>query len=250
MQTRHQKQLRCSHIVSSQKGYILIITIVLLSVLLIMSLNFFKRTADSLQMSGYNRESTESLVIAESAMNFLYGRYIYNADLDGKNGIDIDVKINPSKPNEIDLPYLYYVSSDGSIDQKNPSLLQKIANGEARNIGATINNHEVAKTTERLQIMNLYSNKAKPIVFQFNALNQIEQTETEWSAVSGNNSKAAVAWLELVKNEELEGTVQVYVQAVGKVGTSKSYVQRLIGYIPTTLGSIGGNLIQAGIKGQ
>ena len=233
---RHTLQNRFRSLPKRNSGYILVLTIVLLAALLVMSLSFFKRTADSLQVSGYNRYAAESLVVAESAMNMLYGRYVYNADLDGDGVKDIEERIDLKSLTDLPLPYMYFVSTDTEIDQKLPSILQRIANGEARGEGHTLSNHQVSSDAHRLLISNLTTSKAKPVIFQFNDSHQLVKTSRSWTDLASSSEKGAAVWLELVKNEDMEGTVQVYVQAVGKAGSSKSYLQRYIGNFKTTLG--------------
>lgn len=235
--TRYRKQKAFSQTTARRNGYILVITVVLLAALLIMSLKFFERSADSLQISGYNREATESLVVAESTMNMLYGWFLYNKDIDGDGTIDREEKIDVDELNDLPFEYLYYVSSSNEVEQAFPSILQRIANGEARNEGGQVNSQIVLASSNRLLIDNLYSGSQQPIVFEFDTNNRLVQSNRLWSEIDNNNTlDGAVAWFELVQNDALLGNYQVYVQAVGKIGHSKGYVQRLILNLKTTLG--------------
>jgi len=223
-----------------QDAYILLLSIILLLALLMASLNFFEQSADSLQISGYNRDSSESLLFAESAMNMLYGQFVFNANLDGDTEIDNNEKLNVDNPESLPLPYSYFITAGNGIDQALPSLLQRIANGEARNSGSASNNNSFNTNQNELLIDNLFTaSGAKPILFKFDAQNKLDieaNSNENWSNFSSGKLKSAAAWLELVRNPELPGTIQVYVQSVAKVGSSKSYVQRLIGTYPNTLG--------------
>jgi len=222
-----------------QDAYILLLSIVLLLALLMASLNFFEQSTDSIQISGYNRDSSESLLFAESAMNMLYGQFVFDKDLDGDTEIDNIEKLNVDNPESLPLSYSYFVTAGNGIDQSLPSLLQRIANGEARNNGGAGNNNSFNTNQNELLIDNLFTGTAKPILFKFDAQNKLDivaDSNENWSNFSSGKLKSAAAWLELVRNPELPGTIQVYVQSVAKVGNSKSYVQRLIGTYPTTLG--------------
>ncbi len=218
-------------------GYILVVTVILLAALLVMSLSFVERTKDSLQIAGYNRGAAESVLIAESAMNLLYGRIIYNADLDTDGINDIEERINFNRPEQPPFPYLYFVSATNNIEQASPSILQRIANGEARGENGSVASHIVNPGSARLKVTDLYSGNARPIVFEFDAQNRMVVSNKSWSELEGKNTKAAVAWVEMVKNDNLDGAFQFYAQAVGKAGNSKSYVQRLILKTDTVLGS-------------
>ena len=231
-------QQRLNKLPKTQSGYILILTIVLLAALLGISLNFLQRTSDSLQITGYNRQSSESLLLAENALNMLYGQFMYDATLDDDNIPDNDEAILLNDQDELPVQYLYYtVNSDNEV-QSMPSILQKVANGEADGTSATISNHAVDSNILKLLVSDLYTNKASPIIYTLNQNNNKYEVSTKsWSELENSNDGVAAAWMELVKNDQLAGSFQIYVQAVGKVGTSRSYVQRIYGYVQTTLGA-------------
>ncbi len=242
MLTRPKKQALLNTRIRKNSGYILIVTVVLLSALLIISLNYLERTADSLQLSGYNREAAESLVLAENAMNYVFGNFIYGADLDkdGNNLVDINQPININALNALPLPYLYFVTAAAvpAIDQALPSILQKIANGEARGTGNGINGHVVSANSQQLLVQNLYSATERPIVLTLGVNNELTVnglavTANDWA----NISTGAAVWFEIVQNPVLNGNFQVYIQVVSKVGNAKSYSQRLILNLNITLGN-------------
>ena len=236
---------------TNQRASILILSIVLLLAMLIASLNFFEQTADSIQISGYNRDSSESLLFAESAMNTVFGKFIFNGDLDENGVIDNTVKFDFENLTLEGLPYSFFISAGNGIDQALPSLLQRIANGEARNSGNTNNssnnNNQFRADQTTLLIKDLFA-AGEPLVFEYNAQNQLEPSSQNWSDFESSNAKMAIAWFELVRNTELDGTIQIYVQSVAKVGNSKSYVQRLVGNYSDTLGINVNTLSEASIQ--
>ncbi len=236
MLTRQKKQTLVNTRIRKNSGYILIVTLVLLSALLIISLNYLERTADSMQLSGYNREAAESLVLAESAMNFVYGNYNYGADLDkdGNNLVDSDQPIDINALNALPLPYLYFVTAAGvpAIDQALPSILQRVANGEARGTGNGINGHVVSADSQQLLVQNLYSEPARPLVITLGVNNELEVSANNWADIS----TGAAVWFEIVQNPVLNGSFQAYIQVVSKVGNAKSYSQRLILGLSVVLG--------------
>ena len=220
----------------NQNAYILMLSIVLLLAMLIASLNFFEQSTDNIQISGYNRDSSESLLFAESAMNTLYGRFVFDKDLDNDGKADNTEKLDIDNPGQLPLHYSYFITNGNGIDQALPSMLQRIANGEARNNGSSGTNNTFSINQNEILVENLFTQTAKPILFEFDAQNKLIISNKNWTDLSSGNSKTAAAWLELVRNPELAGTIQVYVQSIAKVGNSKSYVQRLIGTYPNTLG--------------
>jgi len=220
-------------------GYIIVLTIVLVVALLFITVQFLGRTSDSLQISGFQRDSQESLLLAESAMNKLYGQYYYKVDIDGDGKIDfIDQALNVDNPQNSELPYLYYVDSeDENRYMETPSILQRIANGEARGVGGSIDKNAVSKDTNQLLVENLYSNGGiQPIVYVLTSDNDLVKSNEKWSNIKDDETKVSAAWFEMVSNSDIDGDIQLYVQAIGKIGQSKSYVQRYIGSMSNRLG--------------
>jgi len=227
---------------AAQNAYILILSILLLLVMLIGTLNFLEQSADSIQISGYNRDSSESLLLAESAMNMLYGQFRYKKDIDNDQNNnfqgtpDLDQTPDTNELDTLPLRYSYFVTGGNGIDQALPSLLQRIANGEARNSGSAGNNHSFTVDQNELLVENLYTNSASPIIFVLNNENNLVLSNQTWNELESTNTKFAAAWLEFVRNPALDGTIQIYVQSVSKVGNSKSYVQRYVWHYSDTLG--------------
>ena len=62
----------------SQSGYILILSSIFLFVLIASSAHFFYRTTENTTMSGTSRDSTQALLLAESAMEHLRGQMVLN----------------------------------------------------------------------------------------------------------------------------------------------------------------------------
>ena len=226
-----------------QSGYILIISVILLGAMLIATINYFEQSTDSIQMSGYNRDAAEALLLAESAMNMLYGQFVFGQDVDGDALPDRDETFDENSPNVLPLHYMYFRSNNNAIDAQQPSILQLVANGEARSgsarAGTTVKNHRVPGNAVNLLISELYANNLKPVLYLLDANNQLTVSNNIWTNVN-NNQKAAVAWLELTREQAGANRINVYVQAAAKVGSSINYVQRYVGNYPTNLGPLGG----------
>lgn len=213
-------------------------SILLVLVMLIGTLNFLEQSTESIQISGYNRDSSESLLLAESAMNMLYGKFRYKQDIDndGSNTPDLDQTPILTDLDSLPLSYSYFVTGGTGIDQALPSLLQRVANGEARNTGSAGNNHSFSVDQNEILVENLYTNSARPIIFVLNNENNLVPSNQTWNELKSSNTKFAAAWLEFVNNPALEGAIQIYVQSVSKVGSSKSYVQRYVWHYSDTMG--------------
>jgi len=232
--------------IKKQDGYIVIVTIALLATLLSVTIGSFERLKNNRQLSGYNRDSAESLLLAESAMNFMIGLY-QTTSMDGDAFIDgnevININLLPISDN-LPTPYFYFVSNaGGTIDQNTPSILQRVANGEAMNLSNPLANRVVPFASNNLLISDLFVDaNTRPMVFTLNGVNlfQIEAINTsgEWDAAAtiAANPKIAAAWMEIVDDPNIIGSLEVYIAALAKVGRSKSYVQKLYGTVNTNLG--------------
>ncbi len=224
-----------------QSGYILVVSVILLGAMLIATLSFFEQSSESVQMSGYDRDSAEALLLAESGMNMLYGTFIFGSDINGDGDIDNEVSFYISSPDL--LPYMYFVSTvaDDRISELAPSILQKIANGEARSgqarASVDVLNNRVPRVSHLL-INELYNadSGSRPVLYSL-VNNKLTQTNTTWATTRANQQTAAVAWLELIRSTT-NGPVEVYVQAAAQVGRSINYVQRFVGSYKTTLGLV------------
>ena len=229
-----------------QSGYIIMVSVVLLGAMLLATLSYFERSADNIQMSGYNRDSAEALLLAESAMNTLYGQFKYGRDIDDDDIADRDQSFDSNNPSTLPTFYMYFVSGTEpiSISQTQPTILQKIADGEARSAARTtqtVSSHRVPVDANNLVISELYTagNTQRPVLYILDENNRLSISNDNWTNIINNNPKAAVAWLELVLSPTGNGTIQVYAQAAAQIGSSKNYVQRYVGAYPNTLGPLG-----------
>ncbi len=224
-----------------QSGYVLITVIVLLAGLLVIASQFMGRSAQSMQITGYDRDAAEALQLSESAMNWAGQQFILGGSLDGDNDPDNLLFIDPANA-IITLPYVYFVSNTSAITNTAPSLLQRIADGQSQNQGGTVTGARVSVAPDTLKIADLTSQGATPIVFEEGnaGLRQVSNRTFD-------NSRAprrAAVWIELVLSADA-GDINIYAQSVGRVGNSTSYTQRFIGVWSNTLGP-NSVLMQAG----
>ncbi len=229
--------------IKKQSGYILLYVTILLIALVFASGKFLERTMMSMKSSGENRDSAESLLLAESAMNLVYGQFIFDGDVDGNGAIenegDIDnrtpINLNNALPN-IELHYIYYMSDGSGINRQIPAILQWVANGEAIAQGDGTVGQIISPSTSTLVIADLFSSDHFPLLYATDETgNLVKQNKSITWETSIATKKAAV-WMELVRNPADDGGAQLYVQSAAQVGNAKSYVQRYVGAYEQTSG--------------
>jgi len=265
---------------TKQRGLSLLLVIVLLVISISTSLFFHERMISSTRISGATRDNSESMMLAESAMEMLRGGFINTLDsrdcvwnlahdmATGNDAADClaDTKSDAGRAATIGgqmsdtvaleaslaaakVKYLYYV---GAADQQLPNILQRVANGGAGVQGAacTIANasHSVSAANCNMDINTLFNDAAlSPLLFTTNANGLLINSDAaSWQAElasNGNNRTVAAAWIELTVNVDNPDAIDMWVQAAASVGVATSYVQRYVGtYHPASnvLGSLAG----------
>jgi len=220
-----------------QSGYILLYVTILLTALVFASGKFLERTMISMKSSGENRDSAESLLLAESAMNLVYGQFIFDGDVDGNGAIDnkTPINLNSTLPN-IELHYIYYMSDGSGINRQIPAILQWVADGEAIAQGDGTVGQVISPSTSTLVIADLFSSDHSPLLYTMDETgNLVKQNNSiTWETLIA--IKKSAVWMELVRNPADDGGAQLYVQAAAQVGNAKSYVQRYVGAYEQTSG--------------
>ncbi len=244
----HKRFIESQPVKQQQRGYIMLIVAVFLLVLLSGSAQFFSRIANDTQTSGMVRDSTESLMLAETAMELLRGRYISTLDtvVEAPDVLDHvqagqlpSIKANPDAGL---FPYMYYVSAGTGIDQDSPSILQKIANGEAvATTAAAMTARSINSATSQMRVNDLFATVGatdlSPMLYtrSDNGL-LVTSVAVNWAA-EASSEKVAV-WVEVIENDSDANAIDIFVQAVAQVGNAKSYVQRYVGTYNNILGTI------------
>ena len=257
-----------------QNGLALILVLVLLLITAAASVFFYNSMVGSTRLSGANRDNTASLLLAESALELLRGGFgnqlnsdannetihasdctksrvvgqtttLYSVDNCEAYEVIRDVNSTTHVADVIaPLDYVFFVNDGGAgLTETRPSLLQKVANGEAKGVSDSAarvpNNQVVAEGTADLTINDLFSNSHKPLVY---AMNQngllVESNSASWTGIT--TQEKAAAWLEFTRNAADNKAMDIWVQAVGQTGFSRSYLQRYVGtfYPPTTIGGL------------
>jgi len=151
-----------------------------------------------------------------------------------------EIRSNMNNPSAKLFGYMYYVSSSAALEHNAPSLLQRVANGEAATVTAsTLASQKVDDNTSQLRVNDLFGNGFAPKLLTLNANSLlIASNAASWDAESA--PEKAAAWVEVIVNPDNPNAVDLIVQAVAQVGKAKSYVQRYAGSFSsgTTLGSV------------
>jgi len=239
---------------NKQQGAVLVLTVIFLFIMLGSSLHFFGQIVDDVKISGASRDSDESLLLAESTMELMRGRFINNLDTDqtinvvscNVGGVSLDkceaseIGKNIDDPSAQLLPYMYYVSSATAIDQTQPTILQSIANGEATNeTPSAMAEQKVSSATTKLRVNDLFGAGFNPRLFAVNTDGLLEDSAiADWDTET--SIQKAAAWIEVILNPANSSAVDLYVQAVSQVGNGRSYLQRYVGtyFISDTIGEL------------
>ncbi len=227
-----------------QQGNVLVVTALFMLVLMGASTHFYYRATASTTLAGSARDNAESLLLAESALNMMLGRFSSGLDSDGDGTTDkIEggvIQQNMTNPAGLLMPYMYYVTAGAGIDQTQPSLLQRVADGES--LGSVVGGlagQDVSSASNVLRVNALFGAGFSPQLYTLNNNSLlIDSAAADWD--SETNASKAAAWFELAQNPNDSAALDLYVQAVAAVGDSKSYVQRYVGtyYANIAIGSI------------
>lgn len=240
-------------------GYIIMIVAVFLAVLGLTTMQYFTRSVEHAKLAGTNRDHGQSLLLAESAMEHLRGRFIEDLSTPGNpvvasctNSLDscraAVIEQNTSSPDTHLLPYMFYTQQGSGISSTVPEILRNVANGESTFVTSSASGAGVAAAP--LRVKSLFNSATKrPFLYGVVPNNGMIQeiNSASWTTVWENpddtawdglvNNQKAAAWIEVIKNPN---GIDLFVQAVGQVGNSKSYVQRNVGgyFGATVLGTL------------
>lgn len=194
-----------------------------------MSLQFMDRSVVTMKLADYSRSSNESLLIAESAMNWIFGTFNHGGQYDGMT-LDNTVAPDLITPDLSNHRYIFYIREDNQIRIGLPDILQRVADGEARNAGGSIVNQVVDGTASTLLVQDLLQN-GRPLLFE---KTNVFRAAPSLNWATSRNARAA-AWIEAVRDPSQPSRVLFYAQAVGQYETSRSYVQRFLGSYSDTM---------------
>ncbi|MDH5326110.1 MAG: hypothetical protein OEZ68_17510 [Gammaproteobacteria bacterium] len=228
-----------------QTGYILLLASIFLLILGVAASQLFSRSSDSTQISGSVRDQDKALLMAESALEHLRIRFVTNRldtdvsvrsnDCIDANGTTQDacegalLQKNMNTPDAFLFSYMFYVSKTGGLDVNQPSLLQKLADGEASNAPVTpLTTQKIPASRQRLRIPDMFGTAFHPVLYTLNENGRVvSSTAKNWDGETSGN-RAAV-WLEITQNPHDADSVDLFVQTVAQVERAKRFLQRYVG---------------------
>lgn len=235
-------------------GYILPFVLLLLTALMVASAGFFYRATDSTKLSGTERDYDQALLLAESGANRILGRYFNKSTITypltscagntmvGDMNCDGTLDDAQAKPQSFATPnlvlgYEFYLTAGAGIDQTAAGILQKVANGEARASGTSLNSRAVPTGTTYLRVNDLFvDGTIRPFLYtQSNA--GLTRSSNTWNSESA--AEKVAVWLEVSKNPEPANSqwFDLYICSVAQVGNAKAYLQRYMGSYTDLLGN-------------
>ncbi len=250
----------------SQAGYILPFVLILLVMLMVGSASFFYRSAQGTQLSGATRDYDQARLLAESSMNLVLGRItnfsaasavvstgagvipcIAAASAPAVNDLNCNntPDANEAKPGSftpaLPLPvgYEYFLSNaaGAGITETSPGILQRVANGEARNSRNALASQSVLTNINALRVNDLFISASLRPLLLTQSSNGLVFSRNTWDSEPAPE-KAAV-WLEVSRDPDPghASWYSLYLCSAAQVSNAKSYIQRFIGAYTDQLGA-------------
>lgn len=259
------------------KGYVLLLVLILLVGLMITSAGFFSRANDDTKLSGTERDYDQALLLAEAGSNLVAGRFFNACDPAALGALTCDPNAytlagcamqtmvgdmdcdgrfdNPQgRPSSaaaaipdataypVTLGYQFYLHDPANVNpgitEATPGILQRVANGEARNSNSVLTSREVLTTKQYLMVKDLFTTNlapggtgnqfVRPLLFVQNA-NGLTRSANKWQ--DENAPEKVAVWVEITKNPNPNNTqyFDLYLCSVAQVGNAKSYLMRFMG---------------------
>ncbi len=210
---------------SGERGYVLILVVSLLAILAVSSSQYWSNVTRNVSALAHSGNKTSSLMLAEAALNRAAGMFVFGSDLDGNNAED-NAQLSFIVPAAPGLFYAFYMTDGNVVSKQAPSLLQRVANGEAAGQAGNVAAQAINENVIALQVQDLFGAGYSPLLYVLNG-DQLQISNNDWNT-ERSNAKAA-AWIELVQDPVEADQLNLYVQAMAQVGLSKSYVQKYVG---------------------
>ena len=258
-----QSPIRTPHL---QTGYILPFVLVLLVMLMVSSASFFYRSTQGTQLSGAARDYDQARLLAESSMNLILGRItnfsatsavantsaavipcIAAASAPAVNDLNCNgtADVNEAKPSSftpaLPLPvgYEFFLSNaaGAGITETSPGILQRVANGEARNSGTVLTNQSVLGNANTLRVNDLFiSSQLRPLLLT-QSKSGLTFSSNTWDKES--SAEKSAVWLEVSRDADPAHAswYSLYLCSSAQVGNAKAYLQRFIGAYTDQLGA-------------
>lgn len=249
-----------------QGGYILPFVLILLIMLMVGSASFFYRSTQGTLLSGASRDYDQARLLAESSMNLVLGRItnfsalsavvstsasvipcIAAASAPAVNDLNCNgtADANEAKPASftpaLPLPvgYEFFLSNaaGAGITEPGPGILQRVANGEARNSGSALADQSVMTNISALRMNDLFiSANLRPLLLT-QSRNGLTFSSNTWNKEPA--AEKAAVWLEVSRDPDPAHAswYSLYLCSGAQVINAKAYLQRFIGAYTDQLGA-------------
>lgn len=249
-----------------QAGYILPFVLIFLIMLLVGSSGFFYRSIQGTQLSGVTRDYDQARLLAESSMNMVLGRVtnfsavspvigtsaaiipcIAAASAPAVNDLNCNgtADANEAKPSSftpaLPLPvgYEFFLTNaaGAGITESAPGILQRVANGEARNNSSSLTDQTVLTSVTAMRMNDLFISATQRPLLLTQSKNGLMFSNNSWDKEPATE-KAAV-WLEITRDPDPAHAswFDLYLVSSAQVGDAKAYIQRFVGAYTDLLGA-------------
>lgn len=250
----------------AQCGYILPFVLVLLAILMAGSASFFYRSTEEAKLSGATRDYDQARLLAESGMNLVLGRITnFSAtsavigtsaavipciaaasapavnDLNCNNTADANeakpASFTPTLPLPVGYEFFLTGVAGAGITETRPGILQRVANGEARNSSSALAGQSVATNINALRINDLFISASLRPLLLTQSQNGLTFSANTWDKEPAAEKTAV--WLEVSRDADPAHATwyDLYLCSAAQVGNSKSYIQRFVGAYTDQLGA-------------
>ncbi|HLY96315.1 MAG TPA: hypothetical protein VKO66_03800 [Sideroxyarcus sp.] len=249
-----------------QAGYILPFVLILLVMLMAGSASFFYRSAQGTQLSGAVRDYDQARLLAESSLNLVLGRItnfsatapvvstsaavipcIAAASAPAVNDLNCNgvpdaneakpASFTPTLPLAVGYEYFLTNAAGAGITETSAGILQRVANGEARNSGNALADQSVSTKISALRVNDLFINaKLRPLLLT-QSRNGLVFSSNSWDKEPA--AEKAAVWLEVSRDPDPAHAswYSLYLCSAAQVSNAKSYIQRYIGAYTDQLGA-------------
>ncbi len=248
----------------SQTGYILLFVLILLVMVMVGSASFFYRSAQGAQLSGATRDYDQARLLAESSLNLVLGRItnfsgtspvvstsatvipcIAAASAPAANDLNCNgaadaneakpASFTPALPLPVGYEFFLANAAGAGITESGPGILQRVANGEARNQANALADQSVLTNINALRINNLFiSANVRPLLLTQSS-NGLTFSGNTWNKEPA--AEKAAVWLEVSQDPAHSTWYNLYICSAAQVINAKAYIQRFIGAYTDQLGA-------------
>lgn len=234
--------------------------------LMVSSASFFYRSTQGTQLSGATRDYDQARLLAESGMNLVLGRItnfsaasavantsaavipcIAAASAPAVNDLNCNgapdaneakpASFTPTLPLPVGYEFFLTNAAGAGITETSPNLLQRVANGEARNTPNALSDQSVLTSINALRINNLFISASLRPLLLTQSKNGLVFSGNTWD--NEPSAEKAAVWLEVSRDPDPAHAnwYSLYLCSAAQVSNAKAYIQRFIGAYTDQLGA-------------